>query len=104
MNLFLLFLFAAIGVMTGDVFLYYWAKNDFFINLIFGLFFNLIGIIFYAHTLKFENLGIATAIFLSMNIVAVMLAGVILFKDQLSLLQILGISMLIVAILIIELY
>ena len=96
------FIFAGLGVTIGDILLGYWARSGDISNFILGLVFNLIGIIFYAGTLRSENIGIATAIFLAINIVAVTLAGIVFFRERSSILQIVGMGLILLAIVLME--
>ena len=102
MNLLILFTLAGLGVTTGDVLLGHWARTSNWIFLVIGLVLNVIGILFYANTLSFRSVGIATAIFLAINIIAVSIAGVIFFREQFSVMQFIGIGLIVVAIMLIE--
>ena len=102
MNLPILFALAGLGVTTGDILLGYWARTSNWVFLVIGLVFNIIGILFYANTLSLRGVGIATAIFLAINIAAVSIAGMIFFREQFSILQLTGIGLIIVSIVLIE--
>lgn len=97
----LLFL-AGIFVTIGDVILFQWARENSFVYLAFGLLFNVAGITFYAQTLKLESLGLATAMFLGLNILAVTLAGCFIFGEKIPLRSALGMGLIAVSIFLIE--
>ncbi|MBW3021133.1 EamA family transporter [Candidatus Woesearchaeota archaeon] len=102
MNSSLLFIGAGIGVTVGDVLLCNWVRQNNNLFLFLGLLFNVIGILFYAQTLRFESIGVATSIFLAINIVAVTLAGLVLFGERISWSQGSGILMVIISIILME--
>lgn len=102
MNIVTLFVFAGLGVTIGDLILCYWAKTGNLPSLILGLLFNIIGIIFYANTLKLETVGIATTIFLASNIVAVTVLGILFYNESVSWMQVGGIVLILFAIVLIE--
>ncbi|MBT5021415.1 hypothetical protein HOK51_09690 [Candidatus Woesearchaeota archaeon] len=93
---------AGIGVTIGDALLAGWARGNGLIFLLSGLIFNIIGIIFYATTLRIESIGVATAMFLAINIVAVSLYGMFFLRDHISISKICGIILIIFAIILIE--
>lgn len=102
MELIVLFALSALGVTIGDIFLANWAESQITYYLILGLVFNVIGIFFYAQTLRTQGLGVATAIFLSVNIIAVLLAGSVFFDEHITLTRVLGIVTIIGGIVLIE--
>jgi multidrug transporter EmrE-like cation transporter len=102
MNLTTLFTLAGLGVTTGDLLLGHWARTSNWIFLVIGLIFNVIGILFYANTLTLRSVGIATAIFLAINITAVSITGMIFFREDVSILQFVGIGLIVLAIVLIE--
>ena len=63
---------------------------------------NVLGILVYAQTLNGESVGIATGMFLGMNILAVTLGGIFLFGEQLSVARMLGLLLLTGSIIFIE--
>ncbi|MAF50812.1 MAG: hypothetical protein CMH64_01850 [Nanoarchaeota archaeon] len=103
MNLITLLIGAGIFVTFGDLVLAQWARENHLPFLFLGLFLNLIGIVFYANTLKLESIGIATAIFLGINILAVSLGSYFVFNETISLKNTLGMGLIVLSILMIEL-
>ncbi|MBT3984891.1 hypothetical protein HOD38_03125 [archaeon] len=102
LNLALLLLGAGIFVTLGDITLFHWARNNHWIHLALGLALNVVGITFYALTLRIESIGVATAIFLGINILAVSLAGFIFFSESIHLRGAIGMILIAFAIFLIE--
>ncbi|MBT4805109.1 hypothetical protein HON71_02975 [Candidatus Woesearchaeota archaeon] len=103
MNTITLFAGAGLFVTIGDLILAQWARTSNWILLAVGLLLNVIGISFYANTLRFESVGLATAIFLGINIIAVTMGGYFFLNQNLNLRESMGLLLLAVAIIIIEL-
>ncbi|MFH1072776.1 MAG: SMR family transporter [Nanoarchaeota archaeon] len=68
-----------------------------------GLLIYSLGTVFWAFSLKYEFLSKAVSIFTIMNMILVVLAGVILFKENLSLLNKIGMGLGVASIILIEL-
>lgn len=79
-----LLLVAGVVVAAGDLALAYWSRAGALPFLVAGLALNLVGIGGYALTLRLENVGVATGVFLGLNILAVTLGGVVLLGENLS--------------------
>ena len=99
-----LFLLTSAGVFVtlGDLALAYWARVGQIPFILLGLLLNLLGILFYSQTLRRESVGIATAIFLGFNILAVTLGGVFLFDENIGLSRMFGLLTLAGSIIFIE--
>ena len=97
-----LFAGAGLFVTIGDLILAQWARTSNWILLVLGLLLNIIGIGFYAQTLKLQSVGLATAIFLGINIIAVTIGGYFFLNQSVTLKEFLGVLVLASAILIIE--
>ena len=93
---------AGLCVTVGDLALAIWARTNSSFYLILGLILNLIGILFYAQTLRLDNIGVATAIFLGLNILAVTIGGFFLFHESLNLRKVLALFLLVISILLLE--
>ena len=91
---------AGIFVTAGDLVLARWAMNG--SGLWLGLALNLVGIMFYAQTLRLESVGVATALFLGVNIAAVALGGYVVFGDALTRNSMLGIGLMVLSIVLME--
>ncbi|MDP3639616.1 MAG: hypothetical protein Q8R53_00230 [Nanoarchaeota archaeon] len=70
--------------------------------MVLGVALNVLGILIYAQTLHGESVGIATGLFLGMNILAVTLGGMFLFGEHLSVARVLGLLLLTGSIIFIE--
>jgi len=93
---------AGIFVTIGDVILFQWARGSALYHLILGLGFNVIGIVFYAQTLRLESIGIATAAFLGLNILAVTLVGLFIFGETIRARGVIGMALIAFSIFLIE--
>ena len=94
---------AGVLCTCGDISLAYWARQSTSLALLIGLGLNLAGISSYAFALTLEQVGIATALFLGFNILALSLAGFLVFSETPSPLQLVGLLLLIGSIILIEL-
>lgn len=95
-------LFAVIFEVIADIFLKKWSIESRNILLGAGLFLYFIGTIFWAFTLKYEHLSKAVSVFTILNFALVVLVGVILFKEDLSLVNKIGIGLGIISVILIE--
>ena len=98
----LLLLGAGVFVTRGDLVLFQWARSNYMSYLVLGLSLNLVGIFFYAQTLRFESVGVATAAFLGLNIFAVAFAGFLFFGESLNLRGTVGMVLIAFSIFLIE--
>ena len=102
----LFFTLIGIGValeVIGDVYFKRWALENKTALLIIGLTVYFAGAAFWAFSLKHELLSKAVSIFTILNLVVVVLVGVLVFKEDLSLVNKIGIALGIVSIILIEL-
>ncbi len=98
----LLILAVAIEVLA-DIFFKRWVieeKNAWFII---GMVIYVIGTCFWAFSLKYDYLSKAASIFNILNLIALVLVGVVLFKEDLSLANKIGIGLGILSVLLLEL-
>lgn len=102
MNTISLLVTAGIVVTIGDLVLAQWARSHQILFLIIGLLLNLIGIFAYANALQSEQIGIATALFLGFNILAVTLGGILIFSDRISILRAVSLFFLFCSIIFVE--
>ena len=102
MNLILLMIGAGAFVTMGDFALGLWARGNQYQMFIIGIILNIIGIGFYAQTLRLEAIGVATAIFLGLNILLVSIMSVFMFNENLNLRQMVGMVVLVLSIFVIE--
>lgn len=80
-----------------------WVNTNAYIFYFLGLFVYLIGLNFLAQSFRFKNIAVASAIFIIFNIVTLSFVSWLYFKESLSLLQIAGIVIGIIAIVVLEL-
>lgn len=86
----------------GDLVLGHWARGNNFAYLVAGLAINFIGIVAYALTLRFESIGVATAVLLGLNIFAVTVASAVVFSEALPIARMIGIGIIVTGIIFVE--
>jgi len=89
--------------VIGDILFKKWSieNNSFF--LITGLFIYFVGTIFWANSLKYEFLSKSISVFSILNLIVIVLVGMILFKEDLTFQNKVGIGLGIISIMLIEL-
>jgi len=99
-----IYLLALAGTLmaSGDMALAVWARGGQVHLIAIGLLLNMLGIVAYAHTLGAQNIGIATAALLGLNILAVAAFGFLFFGQSLSMAQAAGMTALAASIIFIE--
>lgn len=104
-KLIFLFLIAlAVGLeVFADIFFKKWSLENKQVVLYLGLVFYFVGTVFWAISLKYEYLSKAVSVFTIINLIAVVLVGIIYFKEDLSLINKVGILLGIISIALIEL-
>jgi len=93
---------AVILEVVGDILFKKWAINSKNALLIVGLLIYFIGTIFWAVSLKYEYLSKAISVFTILNLILIVLVGVIYFKEDLSLINKIGIGLGILSVALIE--
>jgi len=93
---------AVILEVVGDVFFKKWSIDNKNILLYLGLLIYFIGTLFWAVSLKYEYLSKAISIFTILNLIIITLIGVIYFKEDLSLINKVGIGIGILGVILIE--
>ena len=88
--------------VIADIFLKKWSIENKNSLLILGLGIYLIGTIFWAFSLKYEFLSKAVSIFTVLNLILVVLVGVLIFKEDLSTINKIGIALGAISIVLIE--
>ncbi len=88
--------------VAGDIFFKKWAINNKNVLLVLGLLIYFTGTIFWAVSLKYEYLSKAISVFTVLNLIVVVLVGVIYFKEDLSLINKIGIGLGILSVALIE--
>ena len=88
--------------VVGDIFFKKWSIDGKNVLLYVGLLIYFIGTIFWAISLKYEYLSKAISVFTVLNLVIVVLVGVLYFKEDLSLINKVGIGLGILSVILIE--
>ena len=100
---FLLIIFLAVLLEAfADILFKKWALHEGFLFLPIGVGLYAIGTIAWAYSLKFEFLSKAISVFTVLNLIVVVLAGVVFFKENLSFQNKIGILLGIVSVLLLE--
>ena len=94
---------ASVLEVIADIFLKKWSINSRNILFISGLVIYFVATIFWAISLKYELMSKAITIFFVLNMILVVLAGVLMFGEKLSLINKLGILLGIVSLVLVEL-
>lgn len=89
--------------VVGDVYFKKWSLENRSILLFFGLMIYFVGSAFWAISLKYGYLSRAITVFTILNLIVVVMTGVILFKEDLSLVNKIGIGLGILSIILMEL-
>ena len=88
--------------VIGDILFKKWSFNGRNIFLLFGIGLYTMGTVVWAYSLKFESLSKAISIFTVLNLIMVVLAGFIFFKESVSLINKVGIILGIVSVMLLE--
>jgi len=102
LGFFALIAIAVILEVIGDILFKKWSLENKNILLIIGLIIYFIGTIFWAISLKYESLSKAISVFTILNLIIIVLVGIILFKENLSLINKIGIGLGILSVILIE--
>lgn len=97
-----LILLAVAFEVIGDIFFKKWSVENKNVLPYAGLFIYFIGTIFWAISLKYEFLSRAISIFTILNLIVITLVGVLIFKEDLSLINKIGIGLGIASVILIE--
>ncbi|MBI4096066.1 MAG: hypothetical protein HY438_04340 [DPANN group archaeon] len=101
--IFLLLIAAGVVLeVIGDIFIKKWTIESKSILLFIGIAIYLAGSAFWVVSLKYGFLSKAISVFTILNLVLIVLAGVFMFKEDLSLINKIGIGFGIISILLIE--
>jgi multidrug transporter EmrE-like cation transporter len=104
MNYLALLILAIGGIIltVGDLFMKQWVLKNNWVIFAIGLFIYLIGEIFLAFSFKWENIAVASVIFVLFNVFTLSLVSYLYFKEALSGSQIGGIILGVAAIILLE--
>jgi len=100
-----IFLLAIGGIIltVGDIIFKSWVEKPHTGMYVLGLAVYLVGLMFLVQSFKFENIAVASTIFVILNITTLLLVSWFYFGEKISLLQFSGIALAFVAILLLEL-
>lgn len=101
-NSILILLIGGIVLTAGDLLLKEWVSTHKVLFYILGLFVWFIGLLFLAESFKYTNIAVASLVFTIFNIIILTVVSWIVFKEQLSTIQLLGLFLGLVAIGILE--
>lgn len=97
-------LFIGGSILTvGDIIMKKWVASNNAYQFTAGLATYLIGLIFLAYSFRYKNIASASTIFVIFNIITLSIVSWLYFKESLSTLQLIGISLGICSILFLEL-
>jgi multidrug transporter EmrE-like cation transporter len=99
---FILVVIATVFEVIADVLLKKWAIGNRLYFLLIGLGIYFIGTIFWAVSLKYELLSKSITIFTILNLIILVLVGVLIFNEDLSLINKIGIGIGILSVILIE--
>lgn len=100
---FILLLLSGLSVVTGDYFAKYWSINQKTIFYILAILGYLGSSIFYIPTLLREGLVVTSVIWSLISIIGFLFVGLVIFKEVLTIWQIIGVSVGIIALVILSL-
>jgi multidrug transporter EmrE-like cation transporter len=98
-----LILTATLFEVVGDIFFKKWTIDNNNLILIVGFVIYFVGTIFWAFSLKYEYLSKSISVLTILNLIAVALVGVLYFKEDLTLVNKIGIILGILSVALIEL-
>jgi len=101
-SFFALIITAVLFEVVADIFFKKWSLNNKNILLAVGLLLYFIGTVFWAFSLKYEFLSTSASIFTILNLILIILAGVLFFGEQLSLINKVGIITGIISVILLE--
>jgi multidrug transporter EmrE-like cation transporter len=102
--LFLFFIILATLFEVGaDILFKQWAINNKSVLIIIGMALYTVGTVIWAFSLKYNYLSKAITIFTALNLILVVLVGVLFFKEDLTLLQKIGVLLAVISVVLIEL-
>lgn len=99
----ILLLIGGLILTIGDIAMKKWVNTNSYVFYFLGLFVYLIGLNFLAQSFKYKNIAVASVIFIIFNVIILSFVSWIYFKESLSLMQIAGIVIGIIAIVVLEL-
>lgn len=98
----ILIIFAVMFEVIADIIFKYWSINAKGLFLFIGVILYSIGTVIWAYSLKYEYLSKAITIFTIINLIAVVLVGLLIFKEDISMINKIGLILGIVSVILIQ--
>ena len=89
--------------IIADIILKYWSINPKTIFVVCGIIVYTIGTTMFAYSLRFGDLSKMGTIFTVVNLIVVVLIGLLLFKEQVSLINMIGIFLGVISVILVQL-
>lgn len=102
-SFFLLVTLAVIFEIAADILFKYWSINARDVLLWGGVALYSVGTVVWAYSLKFEGLSKAITIFTVLNLIVITFVGVLLFKEEISLINKIGILFGVISVILLQL-
>jgi multidrug transporter EmrE-like cation transporter len=102
-SFFLLVTLAVIFEIAADILFKYWSINARGVLLWSGVALYTVGTVVWAYSLKFEGLSKAITIFTVLNLIVITFVGVLLFKEEISLINKIGILFGVISVILLQL-
>ena len=88
---------------AGDLVMKKWVVSNSLYTFIFGIFIYMLGMLFLAYSFKYENIAVASTIFVIFNVITLSIFSWLYFKETLTPFQIIGIIIGLVSVIFLEL-
>jgi multidrug transporter EmrE-like cation transporter len=89
--------------VVGDILFKYWSLNSKTFFIVGGVLIYSVATVIWAYSLKYGYLSKEITIFTVFNLIAVVLAGVLIFKESLSTINIIGIILGVISVILVQL-
>ena len=93
---------AALFEVVADILFKYWSINSRSIFIIGGVLIYSVGTFLWAYSLRYGDLSKGITVFTVFNLIAVVLAGVFIFKEDLSTLNMVGIVLGVISVILVQ--
>lgn len=99
---FIYVILGSISLTVGDIFMKKWVGDNSYSNFSIGFFCYMLGMLFLAFSFKYKNIAIASMLLVLFNIITLLILSWLMFKEPISLKEIIGIALGISAIILLE--
>lgn len=99
---FLYVILGSISLTIGDIFMKKWVADNSYTNFSVGFICYLIGMVFLAFSFKYKNIAIASMLLVLFNIITLLIVSWFMFKEPISIKEIIGIGLGVSAIILLE--